>query len=181
MTCSMCDKPTVGRGLCHRHYYRLRTQGKLPAKEDVRPADVFMIRIDKTDFCWLWNGTKNKLGYGIFMMPGGKTVRAHRYMYEITHNIKLNSSDIIMHACDNPTCVNPDHLSMSSDRTENNEDCVRKRRNAFGEKNGHCKLATIDVKFIRKSIWPQSYLARIFSISQSQISNIKNGKSRIKG
>ncbi len=183
-TCSMCDKPAVGRGLCHRHYYRLRKQGLLPDRKEPCPKDIFMSRIVKTESCWEWSGattrSRNGAHYGAFMLPGGKVVKAHRYMYEITHGVTLSKTDVVMHACDNPICVNPAHLSKGT-HEDNNKDCARKGRNAFAERHPGCKLSSLDVAFIRASPWSQVYLARIFSVDASHISNIKNYKVRIKG
>lgn len=67
------------------------------------------------DTCWLWNGSKNKGGYGIFSMPSGKLVLAHRLCFFIETGIDP-AGKVISHGCDNPSCVNPHHLSLTTQK-----------------------------------------------------------------
>lgn len=80
-----------------------------------------------------------------------------------------------MHSCDNPSCVNPDHLSLGT-RTENMQDAKRKGRNARGEGHGRSKLSCRDVEMIMKSPLSQAEIGQLFGISQGHVSEIKAGK-----
>ncbi|MGQ7788903.1 hypothetical protein [Nesterenkonia sp. K-15-9-6] len=83
--------------------------------------------------CWIWTGALSDDGYGRFYLhegPGGM-VRPHRYSYAITEGIDLTDIDQLMHTCDVPICVNPDHLA-AGDRIDNMVDRRLKGRDGNG-------------------------------------------------
>jgi hypothetical protein len=90
----------------------------------------FFAKVIKTESCWIWTSTKNRKGYGTIKW-GPKDKKAHRVSYLI-HKGDIPDGKIIMHSCDNPSCVNPDHLKIGTDQ-ENISDCVSKDRNCKGE------------------------------------------------
>lgn len=79
------------------------------------------------DPCWEWLGSQNGQGYGQFRCgEDGKRRYAHRFSYEI-HKGPIPTGMDLLHACDNPPCVNPWHLSPGTD-LDNRRDSVRKGR-----------------------------------------------------
>ena len=72
-------------------------------------ADRFWRHVDQSGPCWIWQGPKAKLGYGLFTVRIGLRVGAHRFAYEQTHG-EIPDRMVIDHLCRNPACVNPDHL-----------------------------------------------------------------------
>lgn len=77
--------------------------------------------------CVEWNGGCNHKGYGTFTREG-RNIGAHRYSYMVANNIKeLSRKQFVCHACDNPACVNPEHLWLG-DAKSNMEDCAKKGR-----------------------------------------------------
>lgn len=180
--CIECkERPVLARHMCKRCYYRLYQHGGHVKHPILTSDDAFLSRINKTDSCWLWTGTTNGFGYGILLMPGEIPVRAHRYAFERWVR-KLVGDEVVMHSCDNPPCVNPAHLSAGT-RTENNRDAVKKRRNAFGIKNGHARLTTQQVEEIKELIGTktQTKIAKMFGVTQGHICNIRQGYARSKG
>jgi hypothetical protein len=116
-------------------------------------VDRFFDKVRKSEQCWIWTGSKGsgKDNYGFFYLHGNrktgqKNVRAHRYSYEL-HNGKIPDGLLVLHKCDTPSCVNPDHLFLGTNK-DNSDDKIRKGRfliYGFGRinkektscKNGH--------------------------------------------
>ena len=177
ISCVLCDHPkTVGRKLCRRCYSRMSKAGKLLEFPLIGPKDVFLGRIEKTDTCWLWRGTKNGYGYGIFLMPGERPVRAHRYSYEFFKG-PIPEGFVVMHTCDNPPCVNPDHLQIGT-KAENNADTAAKRRHNYGTDHWNGRLSSEDIAAIRASDERTAVLAARYGVVYSHIWRIRHGDAR---
>ena len=88
----------------------------------------FKSRIDIAgpDECWLWTAGKFARGYGALNYGRHKPGYAHRFSYQLRHG-KLPDGAVVMHSCDTPACVNPNHLSAAS-QSENVQDCIAKGR-----------------------------------------------------
>lgn len=80
---------------------------------------------EKTD-CWEWQGGTNNIGYG-FIRDGDRMRTAHRVSYEVHNNTKIPKYMCVCHTCDNPLCVNPQHLWLGT-RKQNYDDMVSKGR-----------------------------------------------------
>ena len=96
----------------------------------------FWAKVNKTDGCWVWMASGNR-GYGVIAMPGrsGRMVYAHRYSYEL-HYGAFDQSLLVLHHCDNPACVRPDHLFLGT-HLDNQQDKVSKGRHSESQKT-HC-------------------------------------------
>ena len=90
--------------------------------------------------CFVWKGTSSPDGYG-YKRVNKKRVRLHRWAWEWA-NGPIPEGMHVLHKCDNPPCVNPDHLFIGTNG-DNVRDCVSKGRHRNGEtgkthcKNGH--------------------------------------------
>lgn len=99
----------------------------------------FFSKFDKCEGCWEWKGIIAKVGYGIFSIKG-KPIYAHRYSYEKFKG-KIPKGMLICHTCDNPKCINPDHL-FTGTYQDNTDDMIEKKRsrNLRGSDCPHSKL-----------------------------------------
>lgn len=89
----------------------------------------FWSKVDQTDGCWEFVGAKNEHGYGSVRV-GGKTLGAHRYVWMLV-NGRIPDGMHVLHSCDNPACVRPDHLRLGS-HAENMAEKSSKGRNRSG-------------------------------------------------
>lgn len=79
------------------------------------------------DACWLWHACKNRDGYGSFGL-NGTTILAHRMAWILEHG-DIPDGLNVLHNCDIPSCVNPSHLFLGTQK-DNVADCTRKGRRA---------------------------------------------------
>lgn len=122
------------------------------ADEELRKRFFARVQKGAKDKCWLWPGAKSVKGYGILTYRG-KRIAAHRLSWCLQNNVpiwKLTSENYVTHDCDNPPCVNPNHLRLGDGISNNAETTARKRR-AYGEKNPTSKLTEAAVRDIRKN------------------------------
>ena len=113
--------------------------------------DRFWAYVDKSADCWEWTASKSPNGYGQFSATIGgrlRNMRAHRLAY-IWSGKHLDDADLLCHTCDNPSCVNPDHLFVGTHQ-DNMADKVEKDRQAKGESIGVSVLTEDQVHEIRR-------------------------------
>lgn len=132
--------------------------------------------------CWLWTGAPSdntKTGqYGRFRM-NGKQRRAHRASWELFRG-KIPEGMHVLHRCDNPVCVNPDHLFIGTN-SDNVADRVEKHRSGnkphIGENHPMRRLSEENVRSIRSRYFmgeAGKNLSIEFGVSRSAVSEIVN-------
>jgi hypothetical protein len=90
----------------------------------------FIARVDLAfgDACWEWNGHRNDRGYGL-IWHNGRHVRAHRVALILALG-SIPDGLLVLHHCDNPSCVRPSHLFVGT-QADNMRDMAHKGRGAF--------------------------------------------------
>lgn len=174
-----CGRRHKGHGLCDMHRQRLKRTGTTDAPQRVTPAERFWAKVDKRGpgQCWLWTGALNENGYGVFNPDGrhsGPTVKAHRFVLGLTS--PAFKAVLVRHACDNPPCVNPAHLSTGT-YADNAADMVSRDRQARGSRSGAAKLNEAQVIEIRARAAAGALhrvLAVEFGVGRSTITRIVN-------
>lgn len=160
-----CNLAAFARGYCKTHYRKLYRSVDF---EKLSPLDRFWSQVSRAskDECWPWIGSCTEGGYGR-MMIGRKMFMAHRLSYEM-HIGEIPAEHEIRHRCDTPGCVNPDHL-LTGTHTQNMHDRAIR---------GRYKIPDETVLAIRQHGGLYKDIARIFGVSRSQVSYLKNYKHR---
>ena len=134
-SCSVtdCGTKVLAKGLCPRHYHRLRNTGSTDAPIRRTPEQRFWAKVRKTKTCWLWTGPRHEYGHPQFKI-GGSNVMVYRFSYELARG-SIPEGKVLDHLCRVPWCVNPDHL----DPVENSENVLRGiGPGAINKRKTHC-------------------------------------------
>lgn len=140
-------------------------------------SERFWSKVDRRspDDCWEWTAAKFQNGYRAFRIDR-HTRGSHRIVWQI-ENGEIPRGMHVLYSCDNPSCCNPKHLFLGTQKM-NMKDKVKKKRQASGEKHGRAKLTIIQVEQIRKirliEGTSQRKLAVRFGVTQRAIRLILN-------
>jgi hypothetical protein len=137
----------------------------------------FWDKVDIGDSCWLWTGSLNHSGYGLFRFRGQSRV-ASRVSW-ILSNGEIPKGIFVCHKCDNPRCVRPSHLFLGTHR-ENIDDMMLKGRaqKARGETASSSKFSNEQTEEIRNmyksSGLTMRALGKLFSVNSGTICRMIN-------
>lgn len=154
----------------------------LEIKPEGKHIERFWKRVKKQkNDCWVYTGFRDKDGYGLHRVKD-KKIRTHRLSWYLS-NGKIPQGLLVLHKCDNPSCVNPEHLFLGTAR-DNSKDMKEKNRQAFGTRNNGCKLCEKQVLAIKKQAketnnvrYLSSKLANKYGVCHHTIRNIITGRS----
>lgn len=166
------------------HAIRRGYMARVRRERDIEPR--FWRNVKKSEGCWEWTGARSGNGYGAISWHN-KQHGAHRVSWMLANGREIPAGMQVLHACDNPLCVRPEHLSLGS-LQENSLDMVRKNRAsrvgpgnpAKGERNARAVLNEIQVREIRgkiKSGMQYRTLGREYGVSETTIRFIAIGKT----
>jgi len=126
----------------------------------------FLAKVEKTESCWIWVGSKTYGGYGL-LMCGDKSKLAHRLSWELHSHKMIPTNMLVLHSCDNPSCVNPQHLFLGTPK-DNIQDAIQKGRyrNKLPKETRENILSVI-----KSGTYSRDKLAEMFGVNQSTISN----------
>lgn len=182
VTCDACGTPftrkmsqadrSVGNA-CSR-----ACSGKVRKGGPERRFWSFVDRSGGPNACWPWTAGRNRSGYGRFTQSG-KFVFAHRAALRFS-GVDAPDGAVVMHACDNPPCVNPTHLRVGS-WGENIRDMIAKGRNQDrkGARHPLARLTEADVLCIRAlaGVRTQAAVAAEYGVCRAQIHRIQARKN----
>lgn len=153
-------------------------------REPITPGELDNARFDAqvviSDGCWEWQGARQAFGYGAFGARG-RNYSTHRWQWE-RYNGPIPTGMAVLHSCDNPPCVRPDHLAIGT-QAANVRDKMAKGRHRYrafhGEEHPRAKLTWTQVREIRArhSAGESGLsLARAFDMGRTSIYYILRGE-----
>jgi len=124
--------------------------------------------------CWFWDGKCDRAGYGV-VATRPRHLSAHRLAYQLFCG-EIPEGGCILHSCDQPSCINPDHLRVGS-HGDNSNDRVARGRAAGpkGERHAAALLSASDVLAIRADTRRHRLIAADYGISARHVSSLKAG------
>ena len=155
--------------------------------ETIKSRLLSRVVVDQATGCWDWTGSKIKFGYGRIGVDD-KTYSAHRLSYQVFRG-EIPDGLCVCHKCDNPSCINPDHLFLGT-HSENMIDAYRKGRVLPPEggnaqyKKGHKAFnrvlpdnQVIEIKRMLKTGVAPSIIARKMNLKRQVVADIKRGQA----
>lgn len=180
-TCSIlgCAGKYYGATFCKKHHQWHWIRGLLPKSVLPTPQEKLKsCSVVHTSGCWVWIKSRNNKGYGVTSF-GNLKQYAHRASY--SHFVgKIPKGVEVCHRCDNPACINPDHLFLGT-HADNMRDSVAKGRARnqvmHGTDHPMALLTAKDVKYIRSSHRSMKSMAEELGVAYSVVYDCRNGRT----
>jgi hypothetical protein len=140
------------------------------------------VKVKEKEDCWVWLGAKDSCGYGKITF-NNKTISAHRFSYDITYG-PIPKGMQILHKCDNPECVNPNHLYCGTHGDNMSDMVARHTYDPIQIGLPSTKLYAGEIWLIRKLRiiiggythkmyrFPSTYIAKMFKVDKATILRI---------
>lgn len=161
--------PVPGQKYCSRACYDA-------ARPKTDPATRFWSKVDKSGECWTWMAaTAGPLGYGVIGITRERMVYAHRLSWEMA-NGPIPAGMYVLHHCDNPKCVRPEHLFLGTIKDNVADMDAKGRRRSLpprGTANPNAKLDEAAVRLIRASSESDAALAIDLGVSTTLVRKVR--------
>lgn len=166
-----CETKIRTIGMCKKHYARWYRHGGTNSLRAVSAEDRFWPYVAKSDGCWVWTRYCSPTGYGRFAWEGGSI--ASRFSWIVTYGPIPDGLDVLHH-CDNPPCVRPDHLFLGTDADNAADKTAKGRGNNYSGGPRGRKLTWALVEEIRAQRYVLSIreLSVKYGVSMATIWNI---------
>lgn len=142
----------------------------------------YWAKVLKTKKCWNWGASKSYGGYGQFSLKG-KLLLAHRIAWTL-ENGAVDRGTLVLHKCDNPSCVRPSHLFLGSHADNSNDKVSKGRASSWTSKGLSFDVRKKHVLEIRKLLLAGVSIRRIaafYKVPTSVITIIKNSSEELEG
>lgn len=174
-----CDTKHYVHGWCQKHYERWRRHGDpLKLVYNLNPVTwkylLSCSRANNKTRCIEWQKGRHPAGYGIIRFRNNDW-STHRVSW-VLNNGEIPTGLHVCHQCDNPPCINPDHLFLGT-MADNMRDMANKGRAKRGEQHHWVKLTEKDVLAIRKMSGLRIEIAKKFNVCPANITAIKKRRS----
>ena len=133
----------------------------------------FEKHIRKTQGCWLWLGGTKGPGYGVFRWNSSRVISAHKASYLLYKGI-VPEGLFVCHNCNNPSCVNPDHLRVDTPKSNTKDMYERGTAHLVVGHRVNNKLTPEEEAYIRNSPLRCVTIMDIFGIGQSTVNAIRS-------
>lgn len=179
-----CERGARSRGYCSTHLSRLYKHGDplkvLPRSGTPKMTpERFWAKVAITanpDRCWEWQGCLKSTGYGV-VSRNDVQWQAHRLAW---FYVKGYDSPLwLLHRCDNPKCVNPNHLYEGT-HAQNTRDAVERARYLRSEKHPQAKLTderVREVKVLLRDGKQPAEVSRVTGVKRERVQSIKDGRN----
>jgi hypothetical protein len=173
--CEICGAPAVSRHrnprrFCSSQCAAVARHGPLLTLETLSQ----FYEVDPATGCWNWTRSKNTEGRAT-IRRGGLNVYAYRVVYGLLRE-PIPANLLACHSCDNPSCINPDHVFVGT-IADNNLDMTVKGRAATGEKQPAHKMtedAVREARHMRSAGWTYESIAKHFGVSYATAHRVAN-------
>ncbi len=137
-------------------------------REDIIARHTDKFSAEPISGCWLWTAATDKHGYGM-LWNGKRMDRAHRLFFAAANGVSVDGL-YVLHDCDNPACVNTEHLHAGTQADNMKERTIR------GRSGKRITQETADkIRVMLKIGAPQRTIANLFGVSQRLVWSISKG------
>ena len=143
-----------------------------PPKRPIK--DRFWEKVELTPSCWIWTGGKSAKGYGVLWVDN-TFKRSPRVSWELAVGA-IPTGVLVLHRCDNPPCVRPDHLYLGTAK----DNAWDRERRGRSRRRAHRKLTweqAQEIIELRRGGMALKSIGNLFDVSIATIHNIVTGKT----